>query len=68
MVNGSSLNSFNSSNVQFSLLFEDSALGFLEVPLEYNGTSVQCTVLLLTGTQASSNIGTLLVQGNILAS
>ena len=61
MVNGLPLDSLNLTNVEENR--DRTRLIFREVPLEDNGTTVQCTALLRTGITSTSNTGILLVQG-----
>ena len=62
MVNGSLLDSLNLTNAEVT--HEGVGLLFQEVPLEFNGTTVQCSVILRNGDTQTSNTGTLLVQGS----
>ena len=61
LINGTQFESLNVAGV--TILDRNRTLEFTNIPLEYNGTTVQCT-LDLTGVQQSSTVGTLLVQGN----
>ena len=65
IINGVPFDSLTLTDVS-EVIFGGQSLEFRDVPPEYNGTIVQCTVLLRTNsTQTSSNNGTLLVQGNV---
>ena len=55
---------FESLNLTDVTLIGDRALLFTNISLEYNGTTVQCTLTTRTGVRQSSTVGTLLVQGN----
>ena len=62
MINGTQFESLNLTDVTLSV--NGRILLFTNTPLRYNGTAVQCTLIVQTGVQWSSTVGTLLVQGN----
>ena len=62
MINGTMFESLNLMDVME--VSEGALLKFLDIPLEYNGTTVQCTLTGPNGQSLSSTVGTLLVQGN----
>ena len=62
MINGTQFESLNLINV--TIMFGGRSLLFTNIPLRYNGTTVQCTFTAPNGVSLSSTVGTLLVQGN----
>ena len=66
-VNGSSLVELGlDSVVQQGIFGTMGVLTFPSVPLEYNGTTVQCLATFPNGTLVSSNIAALVVQGIVV--
>ena len=66
LINGTQFESLNLTDVTVEL--EGIRLRFTNTPLEYSGTTVQCTLTAANGVQLSSTVGTLLVQGIMTAS
>ena len=62
IVNGSLLENINLNTV-ISPFPTGEALQILNVPLHFNGTTIQCDVNFTDGTDAASNIAILIVQG-----
>ncbi len=65
LINGTRLEDLSLTNVRtdFSEITEQGSLVFNNVPVEYNGTYIQCRVTLSNGETENSNNSTLLVQG-----
>ncbi len=64
IVNGSSLENLNLyDETMLDTFSTGGALKFLNVPLDYSGTTVQCVITYTDGSMGSSNTATLLVQG-----
>ena len=65
IVNGSALEDLNmDTSISTSSSFSGGFLAFLNVPLHYSGTTVQCVLTAPDNTTSSSNTATLQVQGD----
>ncbi len=64
LVNGTRLEDINQRDgIEDAVTFGIGHLSFSNIPVEYNGTTIQCIVTLTSGEIIRSNNATLLVQG-----